>query len=724
MTQKILQRLSFSILLALLVLFTLIGTNAFAQGDKPDRYVKIRLLAENNKIKAGQDLRVAIEKSIYPHWHTYWINPGDSGAALNAEWSMPDGFEVSEIAWPTPKKIPYGPLLNYGYEGNVVLLQTLQAPDEIPDGPLVLTADIDLLVCEEICIPEIGTYELILNDPNAPETDNAAFFEKAEKKMPTPVSWDAGFSETAGNFVLTVELPAGLIGANPDTNDVALYPLDWGIIENPATPEITIENDTLTITQKRGDRALSVLESFGAVLAIEQNGQKTAYQITAQANTTGTIAKSVSSVLSEDLSANIAGQSADTTIWIAIWSALIGGIILNLMPCVFPVLSIKALSLVKISEEKPALARLHGIAYTLGVVLSFLLIAGILIALQSGGAQIGWGFQLQNPVIVGALAYLLFLVGLNLMGMFEVSTRFTNIGNRLTQGQNVSNSFFTGILATLVATPCTAPFMGAAIGFALVQPAIIGLAVFAALGFGLALPYLLLSFIPGLQRILPKPGPWMDRFKEFLSFPMFASAAWLVWVVSQQTGPNGVFMLLLGFTLIAFIAWLIKHMPASGSRRRVGQVFIILSSIVVLALLPAGLSHKQDIAPAQGAQSAEQQFGEVFSNEYLEELLQGDDPVFVEMTAAWCITCKYNHAVAININATKDLFAARDVQYLIGDWTNQDPEITKYLEKYGRNGVPIYVYYGPRNETGERPQAAVLPQILTPGIVASYVSEN
>jgi thiol:disulfide interchange protein len=403
----------------------------------------------------------------------------------------------------------------------------------------------------------------------------------------------------------------------------------------------------------------------------------------------------------------------------AVVFALVGGLILNLMPCVFPVLSLKALSLVKISEEHPEVARVHGLAYTAGVVLSFVAIAGALMTLKIAGAEIGWGFQLQNPFIVGLLAYLFLILGLNLAGVFEIRNPFGNIGGKLASNDGPMGSFFTGILATLVAAPCTAPFMAGAIGFALVQPVYVGLLVFAALGFGLALPYLALSFVPALQRVMPRPGAWMDVFKQLLAFPMFGAAVWLAWILGVQVGATGMGALLVGAVLMSFAVWVMQHTPQNKILRAVVMVLAFLSVLAALWFVPRV---SVDMPSATGAYQ-EGAFGEAFSLERLEGALAEDGPVFVEMTAAWCITCKVNHAAAINVESTKALFAARDVDYLIGDWTNEDPVITRYLEKYGRNGVPLYVYYGDRDlQSGKRPEAQVLPQILTPGIVRDYVA--
>lgn len=702
--------------IVLIGFFLFLAPHAMAQeSEEPDNYVTFRVLAERNNVQAGEDIWIAMEQSIYPEWHTYWKNPGDSGSAPVNSWNLPEGFKIGDIQWPVPEKIPYPPLLNYGYADSVMLLQKLSVPDELPQGPITLTVDTEALVCKDICIPEFGTYELVLNDPDNTSEDNSEYFAKALFKLPLQVDLDAEFKNEGDEFVLRLDIENHFL-FNIDQNSFEFLPVSWGLVENPKPAEISIDDNTLIVRQPQGDRNIEGLEEISALLAYDNvNGERRAVEFKAL--------KSGASALVESSAPDISEKDkvAQTGFLSALLFAVFGGLILNLMPCVFPVLSLKALSLVKISEKDTGLARMHGLSYTGGIILSFLAIAGVLIALQAGGQQIGWGFQLQNPFIIGVLAYLLFVIGLNLAGFFEIGNTFGNAGNKLTQGNGLSSSFFTGVLATIVATPCTAPFMGVAIGYALLQPAYVSLSIFGALGFGLALPYLLLAFIPALQKYLPKPGAWMDIFKQALAFPMFGFAAWLVWIMAQQTGAYGVFIVLLGMIAIAFALWLIKIMPQSGKGRMISKVFVIAALIFSFALLPMESTSKTN---PDGIPKSEQDFSQIFSPEKLTEKLNGDDPVFVEMTAAWCITCKVNHATSINIDATKKLFADNNVQYLLGDWTNQDAEITQYLNEFGRNGVPIYVFYGAPDEDGKRPQAKVLPQILTPSTVANAVKGN
>ncbi|MEM7651262.1 MAG: protein-disulfide reductase DsbD domain-containing protein [Pseudomonadota bacterium] len=699
------------ILFLLLSLFSLAALNnpAWAQ-ETNDPLVKVRLLAERGEIGPGDEVWIGAEQSITPKWHTYWKNPGDSGTPTTVTWTLPEGFEVSEIHWPTPEKLPFGPLLNYGYENQVMLLQKLKTPENLPDGPITLMADIELLVCKEECIPEYGTYELTLNGPNAAAENNIAYFQAARSLLPKDTEWSASFGEREENFELHINAPFEIL---EDINlaSAQFFPEEWGLLSNPAPVETLIQDDVIILKQARGERSLDQVDELSGIFAFETMDAKShSFSIKASQKTLQASANDMSAL----------PEASSIGFLQAVLFALIGGLILNLMPCVFPVLSIKALSLVKISEEKPKLARMHGIAYTAGVVLSFLAIAAALIALQTGGAQVGWGFQLQNPLVVGGLVYLLFVLGLNLIGFFEFINPFCNVGGKLTQNDGISGSFFTGVLATLVATPCTAPFMAGAIGFAFVQPPIVSLTVFAALGFGLALPYLILSFVPAARSFMPKPGPWMDVFKQALAFPMFAAALWLFWVLGQQVGTMEMTKVLGGALLIVFSIWLFRHVPTKPLTHHIVRAIAVASVFIALALLPTA----QNNAPSNKSDSKiESGFGENFTPQKLTLLLEGDAPVFTEMTAAWCITCKVNHAVALNVASTKTLFAEQNISYIVGDWTNEDPEITQYLQKYGRNGVPLYVYYGPRDPvTKQRPEANILPQVLTPAIVAKEIN--
>ena len=670
----------FSLTAALLLFF------CAAQAEK--KYVVIDLVADQTEVVAGQTITVGVIQNIEPKWHVYWINPGDSGEATEVYWSGLDKLSASPIQWPIPHKIPFGPLTNYGYEDQVILLQELTLPNSLPEGPVELVADISLLVCEEICLPEFQLAKLVLNGNQAASPD---VIDQAKLKLPVPQDWSASYALNGNDVVLNVAYDSGLLPLDQMT-DVALYFKERGMVNNSANAESSFNQSNWQIKQPSGDISIHEIPQSEVVIVYQDpSGQRNGIELAATYQAASMI-------------------QSDTTFLYAMLLAVLGGLILNIMPCVFPVLALKAMSLVHMQNESAREAKLHGWAYTAGILLSFLVIALVLIGLKTLGAQIGWGFQLQNPLFVMFLIYLLALVALNLAGFFEVGSGFSHVGSKMASQQGLSGSFYTGVLATLVATPCTAPFMGVAIGYALVQPVYVSLSVFLALGFGLALPYLILASFPSSRSWLPKPGAWMIKFKEFLAFPMLATVAWLVWVLSIQADSYGVLVVLMGLVVLAMGIWLLR---LSGHLRWLGWVFMLVSLWPFYA-----------VYQAQSADGNEANW-QAFNQASYTAALAGDEAVFINMTAAWCITCQVNEQVALNTEATKKVFVDEKIQYLKGDWTDFDAEITRYLEKYQRNGVPIYVYYGPKDAiTGQRPEPQVLPQILTPAIIEDYVATN
>lgn len=704
------------LILAGLVLLSLFPSLSMAQIDD-ERYTDVTVTAQRNIVHAGESVDIATTIKLDPHWHVYWLNPGDSGLPVEIDWKTPQGFEFSSINWPMPDKIIFDILANYGYYDQVTLLQTLQLPPSLPDGKIELSADVRMLVCNEICVPETQTVTLTLNDPDATQTDLAASFAVTKAAIPPTQEGSFSFYEDGQDLVFSLPTDNSEILSHAKNNAIEFFPYDYGLIVYVEEPKISVDNNVITLRHKRGDQSLKDIKTLNGVLALQDGlKSKAGYFITATHDQNKIVQIPMIKAEEKTAAAQTPEPVSDINLMTALISAFLGGLILNLMPCVFPVLSIKALSLVKMKEKERKLARKYGISYTAGVILSFLAVGGAFLALKHTGLSIGWGFQLQNPVVVGLLAYMLFIIGLNLIGLFEIGSRLGNVGNRLTQGNGISNSFFTGVLATIVATPCTAPFMGAAMGFAIVQPAVIALLIFATLGAGLAFPYLFLSFVPAAQKILPRPGAWMNSFKQFLAFPMFASSIWMIWVLDQQAGSFGILLVLLGMLSIAFAIWLARH-QAKGFIGVLNHIlFFICLAMPVLSLTYLKTMPMEGIAPV--AHNSEK-----YSKAALETALNGDDPVFVEMTAAWCITCKFNHAIALNIDSTKKHFEEKKIRYFIGDWTNYDKEITDYLETFNRNGVPIYMFYGARDlHTGNRPQPVLLPQVLTPAIVENTIT--
>lgn len=717
--------------------------------DGEPRHVRLSFIPEIQTLTPGRNFRVAIIQSIDPEWHTYWYNPGDSGTPMKISWTLPEGFEAGAMEWPVPERIPAGPLVNFGYSGETVFLQDFTAPKTLPPGPLTFTADVELLVCRDICIPEISRQSFTIGAPDARASD-PALFAHAAKSLPARIPAQAHYREQDGRLVLTLESADSTVTNALRMGSADLFPTEWGIIDNPSKTQVGFDKNSLTLSHPRGIRPLNEISKLRAVIAFpDGSGGRRGIEIEAipdpsapggaqeektdadRGAESGSTEKGGAETGAADRSmpqnspsSSLPAKSGGTGFFAALLFALLGGIVLNLMPCVFPVLSIKALGSVQLAHKHPGLARAHGLAYTAGVIASFLAIAGLLAALRAAGSAIGWGFQLQNPVVVTALSFLLFGIGLNLLGLFEISVRLPGaVHKHYSRAQGLPGSFLTGVLATLVATPCTAPFMGVAVGYAAVQPAPASLSIFAALGLGLALPYLALSFAPALQRLMPRPGAWMETFRQFLAFPMFASAAWMVWVLAQQTGDTGVLGALLGMIALAFGVWTLR-LPARSEKA--AWVLRVIAALAFVATIESALWIVRAAPSSQGgvqlsAEQISERFGEPFSPEKLTNLLAGSDPVFVEMTAAWCITCKINHRIAIDIFPTRDLFDRHDVRYLIGDWTNADPEITQYLESFGRAGVPLYVWYAAPGADGKRPEPVVLPQILTPGLIHEIV---
>ncbi len=722
----------FSVLLAVLVtfaafLFSYSGKAlASTEKDGVPRYVTVNVIPEKDAIAPGETLAIAIEQIHHPEWHTYWKNPGDSGETTNVDWTLPAGFKAGDIEFPAPHRIAYGPLMNYGFSGEIVLLTSITAPEKLPEGDLTFSADISWLVCKDICIPEFTKATLVLpvaTQENPGVKTSPDLFAAARAALPQQKIWQGMLEEQDQTLKISFTPEPEFLPELRSAKDFFFFPEEWGILQNPAPQEIAVKGDHLEILVQRDTRPLSDIKNLKAVLTYKDaSGTDKALAldvaIVAHSQSSGGVISVGDDPSSSDISAE------NISVAQAIFLAVLGGIILNLMPCVFPVLSVKALSLVKMSDKEQKYAASHGLFYTAGILVCFGGIAAILIALKSAGEEIGWGFQLQNPVVVLLLAYLLFVMALNLSGFFELKGHlFSNIGHKLAAKHGYAGTFFTGMLATIVATPCTAPFMGAAMGFALTQPAGVAMTVFLALGMGLALPYLALCFIPPLRKSLPKPGAWMESFRQFMAFPLYASVAWLVWVYGQQvSGSYGVMLALFGLIMIAFSVWVSRHTPSHQPMKSAIHAFSY-SSLAVALLIVALSAMKPPILMGDTAGSEMPSNFIPYTAKAYQDALAGDQPVFVNMTAAWCITCKWNERVALATDETLQLFKDHQVTVFNGDWTNQNAEITEFLTEHGRSGVPLYVFIGARDPaTGTRPQQKILPQILTPGLVADYVS--
>ena len=698
----------------LALLLVLIAAPALAQTGKAvvqTENVRAELLADVSAVRPGEPFWVGLRQAIRPKWHTYWKNPGDSGLPTEIAWKLPEGVTAGPIVWPRPSLYDIGGIVNYGFQDEAVLLVQVTPPATL-SGTLALVAEANWLVCEDICIPEEANLELVLpvTATGAPATPaTLKIFEAARQRVPLPSPWPARYGVSrAGDLTLVVEAK----GLKADTiRDAYFFPAAWGPIASMARQSATVGADGIRIPLKRGDAKSPLPTELAGTLVLTERTAggdvRQAFDVTAKLDPAFVPAGTLSAVGGESI-----GLAE------ALLFALLGGLILNLMPCVFPVLAMKAAAFARLAGHERAAMRRDGLAYTLGVLVSFAAMAALLIGLRATLGDVSWGFQFQSPVFSLLIAYLFFVVGLNLAGLFEVGGRFAGVGQGLAARGDTVGAFFTGVLAVVVATPCTAPFMAAALGFALSQPAPQTVAVLLALGFGLALPFLALSFTPALQRLMPRPGPWMDRLRQFLAFPMFASAAWMVWVLTQQSGADGVVYALGGMILIAFAIWLWRQgsgiSPATWLRRGVAAIAVLLAFAAVLRL---------EDAPATAASVSGGPAGvsfdgwERFSRERMNQAVAGGKPVFVDFTAAWCITCLVNERVALDTPASRKAFEQAGVVKLKGDWTNRDPEITAVLKELGRAGVPLYLLWAPGAA-----QPKILPQVLTESLILSELA--
>jgi thiol:disulfide interchange protein/DsbC/DsbD-like thiol-disulfide interchange protein len=664
--------------------------------------VKVDLVTPRIMVAPGETFYVILRQKIAPDWHTYWRNPGDSGEPTYIDWQLSPGVTAGPIQWPTPTAIPFGPLVNYGYSNQVLLPIAVTVPKSAKIGVGVdIRAKVRWLECSDICIPgeaDISTGVMVaVQGQDHPEPAIMETFKSAMAALP---------KNFPGSTALT-DLGAGglqLIIKGIDTPRDAYffaYEIKNGAVVDFAQPqEVVRGKDGFGLTLVKSPSFPPDLKGpVGGVLVIGRGDAAKAYEVgaTFEAASAQTLTPTPSATMPIPATTNI-GLLA------ALGMAFLGGLILNLMPCVFPILSMKALGLIEASYSDAKAARAHGLWYGAGVVLSFLALAGLLIGLQAAGAAIGWGFQLQNPAVVVGLAVLMVLIGFNLMGFFEIGTSLQSVGGGAAGKGGARGSLFTGILAVLVAAPCTAPFMGAALGFAATQSAPVSLLVFAVLGLGFALPFVALTFMPGLLRALPKPGLWMVRLRQALAFPMFATAIWLIWVASAQAGQAGVLAGLVGVMGAGFGVWVARTWTGIT-----GKAVAILS--VIGALTWASLHVLAAPAPTKTAQS-EGSFGQAWSPQRVAQLQSEGKTVFVNFTADWCVTCKVNEVGVFADTNVKAALMGDKATYLVADWTSRDTQIAEALASHGRVGVPLYLVYRPGVA-----EPVILPQILTSGAV-------
>jgi thiol:disulfide interchange protein len=652
------------------------------------------LVSETVSIQPGRPLTVALWLKLEPHWHVYWKNPGDSGLAPTLQWKLPEGFKAGEILWPVPQRIEVPPLVSFGYEDEVLLPVVIEvSPNIKPGARVTLAAKVDWLVCRETCIP--GSADLQLTLPVAadvPKGDPAwgNRIEAVRKALPKAGETLAEARVEGDSLVLSVGMLSAE-GSDPGPSaNLFFFPDGEGWIKNAEPQRWTKER-----------------KFWQGRIALDKNNAppRQIQGILVR----GTDAWEIKTVLTDAGGAASASAPRPLGFGLALGFAFVGGLILNLMPCVLPVLSLKIFSLVQQAGGDRRASFEHGLVFTAGVLASFLALAGLLLALRAGGQQLGWGFQLQSPLFVFLLAALLFAFSLNLFGVFEVGASLISLAGATPQKNPWLDSFLSGVLATVVATPCTAPFMGSALGFALTQPPVFSLLIFAALGMGMAAPYLLLSARPDWLKFLPKPGAWMDTFKKLLGFPMLLTVVWLLWVLGVQRGADAMALLLSVLVVLGLGLWLY------------GKQHFVVAAVLVLASLGFGWVKIDALPPVSAGGAVQEADGfqwEVFDEKRVAELRAAGTPVFIDFTAAWCLSCQVNHRVAFTEDVRRE-FKTRGVVAMKADWTNRDERITRALASFGRSGVPFYVLYG-RNPA-EPPH--ILPEVLTSGIVLNALDK-
>lgn len=711
------ERLSIGACIAVLAAqLTLLASAA----EQRTQYSTVDLIAEAASLPAdGGTVTVGFYLKPDPKWHAYWINPGDAGKEVSIRWTLPDGMEAGELQYPAPHVIPFDIFNTYGFDEAILLLTDIAVPPLVSGDDVELKAKASWVVCDdELCVPERA--ELAITLPvgdGGSDADNAPRFDAARAKQPEPVDWPARFELVEGQVNIGVAVPEAVFDPYLFVATKRLVRYDeQASAETPFGLQFSMDAGT------KADR----IEQTAAVLSYRDADGMDRSVLLSIAKADGPLADvmaAAGSVSSGGTGAS-AGSASGTGMGLAtaIFFGLLGGIILNLMPCVFPILSMKVLGLVEMSGVDRKTAQSSGIFYTVGILVAFAAIAIALIALREAGSAAGWGFQLQTPLVNLGLGLLMVAIALNLAGVYEFGLRMIGVGQSLTTDSTNSErrkSFFTGLLAVVVATPCTAPFMAGAIGYALAQPTVVALAVFLALGLGLALPYLLLSFAPGLGRMLPKPGPWMAKLRGVLAFPMLLFALWLFWIVGRQLGASSMAVALLSALLLAFALWAYGQ-AASAKLRPTWYATAIagLAACIVAGVVVEDYRHQPQLAGDVSAGTLGKLELEHFTPERVLGYIDEGQPVFVYFTADWCLSCKANERAALATDAVGDVMNERSIKVVEADWTSEDPIITEWLEKYDRVGVPLYLYY-PTGSTAET--AAVLPQLLLPQIVIDAI---
>jgi len=660
----------------------------------PHLTVELTTLAP--QIPIGGSVQAGLVITIEEHWHVYWVNAGDSGEPPKINWTLPKGITAGPLQFPAPQRLPLGPLMDFGYEDQVAFPFTITAAPGTKPGKVHLDAHVNWLVCASQCLPGKAHLGLDLDAVSGPvaQPPLVGALGEAVTQLPKPLPAGMSVSAIGGDKQIAVTLKTGTA-----EKDAEFYPFDGGIIENAADQPVDLLPDGIRIWVVRAKDSTGLPKTLHGLIKLSDTE---AYEFTAPV-VAGVVPAAPASA---GKPAAAAPESADITLFGAIGLAFLGGLLLNLMPCVFPVLFLKGLALVHSSNEERGRQRLHGFVYTFGILVSFWAIVAVLLILRTTGRELGWGFQLQSPGFVAVVAALLFFLALSLAGQFEIGLSLTSAGGELANKQGLAGSFFTGVLATVVATPCMAPLMGAAVGFALAQPAWLTFLVFTFLALGLALPYLALSMNPQWTSILPRPGAWMEVLKQLTAVPLFGTAIWLVWVYGNLYAGEGVdrtVALLSCFLVLAIAGWVLGRWPAKWGSG-IAAVVLIVAAVALPLRKPA----------------VDTLTWQPYSQATFEAARASGNPVFVDFTAAWCLSCQVNERAVLKSDDVESKLTGKHFQLLKADWTQYDPYITQELGKLGRSGVPTYAIY----PAGKNSNADVLPELLTKSLVLKAIDKD
>jgi thiol:disulfide interchange protein len=674
--------------------------------------VRAQLVAEESAVSSGHPFWVAVQLNMAKGWDTYWVNPGDSGFATQVEWHLPEGFKAGPLLWPYPQRFVNDSLVAFGYTDTVMLMAQITPPSHLAaDQKVEIRADVNWLACKDSCVP--GNASLSLTLPvtaGAPQINQASapLFTQARKALPQKEGGVTVVTQ-ADQIILTLKPQSDLLNK---IEGAQFFPEQGELIDYMAPQNLSVEDGQMKVSVKRvhpeGD-----LGAIKGVLLVKEKGSEIKRAI------------QIDSALSHSQEVTThKGVDGVSSLTMALGFAFVGGLILNVMPCVLPVIALKIFSFVKLAQQRRRLILQHGGVFALGVLISFWVLSGALLLLRAYGEGIGWGFQLQEPVFVVVLTVLLFLLGLSLFGVFEMGTSLISLGSKAPASNTspLSSSFMSGVLATLVATPCTGPLLGPALGFAMTLPTIKALAIFTSMGVGMAFPYLLFSAFPHLVRFLPKPGNWMIAFKQIMGFLMMGTVVWLVWVFGAQTDNQATFVLLFSLLLMAVGAWIFGKWGGLMRKKATRVIATVLAAILILTSgsfsIMMAKHHRDTPLSSNGTQLVSDSSWKTYSPERVKELNEQGIAVFVDFTAKWCLICQANKVI-LHSSDMESAFRAKGVVTMIADWTKRDSVITQELQRLGRSGVPVYALY-PGHGQGT---PVILPQTLTSAIVHDYLEK-